>query len=469
MDELKQGMENAGIDENKNEKSDDMIGTENTSSAENVTVGTPACEEAPVDSSAENSAASTDVPTENVYYAPQYAQYAAPTGTFWTYRDQAESDRIKKRKEGTKGAVVYGMIMTVLFLICFGILLTLLVTGFGKIVPGSQNVVYRDRTVYVREDGEESGALSVPEVAAKVTPSVVGISVTVSDDDGPIGTAVGTGVIYSEDGYIITNYHVIEDASDVTVVFADGKRAHAEIVGGDALSDVAVVKVECTGLTPAEFGDSDDLIVGERAIAIGNPSGLDYAGTVTVGYVSAVDRTMKICDETGYLIKRMHLIQTDASLNPGNSGGPLVNSQGQVIGINTLKLTDTEGLGFSIPINGVLTIADSVIKTGSYSGNAVADTGVSLGIQCIAVVKGKAVSGTNVTAPETGIYVVSVEAGRSAYGYLFEGDVIIAIDGMDVATVNDMRDVLFNHYSGENVILTVYRGGITTEVVIPLK
>ncbi|MCQ2354106.1 MAG: trypsin-like peptidase domain-containing protein [Clostridia bacterium] len=385
----------------------------------------------------------------------------------WTYAEQTKQDREKVKKEGRRGALTYAIIMTVLFAVCLGILAAVIITGLNRTFEDPK-IIYRDRTVFVKDDPKQDGALSIAEVADKVTPSVVGISVTINEI-GLTGTSVGTGVIYDKNGYIITNYHVVEGADTIKVVLNDRKRLTAEYVGGDAMSDIAVIKVNYDELTPAVFGNSDELIVGERAIAIGNPSGLDYAGTVTVGYVSAVGRSMKIYDTTGYLVKRMYLIQTDASLNPGNSGGPLINTYGEVIGINTMKLVDTEGIGFSIPINGVLTVARELIANGEYKGNAIADNGVSLGISCIAAEKGKTVSGTSVVAEATGVYVASVDKDRSSNGLLEVGDIITAIDGVAVEDVEELREVLFDHFSGETLVLTVYRGGNSVPVSILLK
>lgn len=405
---------------------------------------------------------SDNAPTPTAAELPPVVNYV------WSYADQVAADRAETKKDRRRGALTYAVIMTALFVICLGLLITVIATGLNRTFA-EQKIVYKDRTVYVKEEpDDDDGVLSISEVADKVTPSVVGISVTVNQS-GLTGTGVGTGVIYDDSGYIITNYHVVEDADKITVVLHDKKRLVAEYVGGDALSDIAVLKVDYEGLKPASFGDSDSLIVGERAIAIGNPSGLDFAGTVTVGYISAVSRNIKIYDVTGYLEKRMYLIQTDASLNPGNSGGPLVDIYGKVIGINTMKLVDTEGIGFSIPINSALVVVKEIISTGKYTGNAVADTGVSLGISCISVTKDMPVSGTTVNAPETGIYVASVDSTRSSYGYLEEGDVITAIDGIPVELVEELRDILFDHYSGDTVALKVYRNGAVVDVNIPLK
>lgn len=210
-------------------------------------------------------------------------------------------------------------------------------------------------------------ALSVPNIVKKVTPSVVGIS---SEFQGGSGT--GTGIIMSADGYIITNAHVVSESmqgsttrsSKVTVVLSDGTEYTATIIGCDSSTDLAVIKIEEDNLIPAEFGDSNDLEVGELAIAIGNPLGLELSSTVTGGMISALNRNITIED------KEMTLIQTDAAINPGNSGGPLVNSYGQVVGINSAKISsgDVEGLGFAIPIDSAIPIVNDLIKNGYVPG-----------------------------------------------------------------------------------------------------
>lgn len=203
-----------------------------------------------------------------------------------------------------------------------------------------------------------SGKLSVSEINDKVSPSVVAISVRRTD-----GSGVGTGIIKSNDGYIITNYHVVESHVSIEVVMRDGTTHTAKYIGGNELSDIAVIKVDAGELHAAEFGDSDALVVGEPTVAIGTPGGLEYAGTVTTGVVSAVRRDVKFHDTDGLLQKTMTLIQTSTQINPGNSGGPLINGDGQVIGINTYKIlgTEYEGIGFAIPINGAMNICDDII------------------------------------------------------------------------------------------------------------
>ena len=208
-----------------------------------------------------------------------------------------------------------------------------------------------------------TGKLSTEEAAQKVIPSVVCIQ-AYSNTNGYLGTSSetgeGSGIIASSDGYIITNAHVIEGASALKVILSDGTSYEATVVGSDTATDLALIKIDATGLQAAEFGSSEDLQVGEQVIAIGNPGGIQFNSSVTVGYVSALNRSITY---NGY---DMECIQTDAAINPGNSGGALVNMYGQVIGINSAKITATgyEGLGFAIPINTVQPIINNLKQYG---------------------------------------------------------------------------------------------------------
>lgn len=297
------------------------------------------------------------------------------------------------------------------------------------------------------KEGEE---LTVREIAEKLRPSVVGI---VSD------AGVGTGVVMTEDGYIITNAHVVEGSTNLTVYLDDEQKTQypATIIGLDTQTDVAVIKAEATGLTAAEFGDSDALAAGDQVVAIGNPGGLTLQNSVTVGYVSAVNRS--ITTESGIVTS---LIQTDAAINPGNSGGALINMYGQVIGINSSKITatDYEGLGFAIPINTVKDVVDELIANGYVSGRP------KLGIM------GQDVEQLMMIAnglPQ-GVLVVSVEEDSDAYAKgIRAGDVItgfgsVKVDGM--STLNAEKE---KYKAGDTVAVTVYRDGKEYTVNVTLS
>ena len=212
--------------------------------------------------------------------------------------------------------------MTGLFAVCFAVLAVLLITGFSS---------GNNQTVVVGPDS------SIADLVDSVKDSVVTISVTTEKGGG-----FGSGFVYTDDGYIITNYHVIDNAKSIYVICADGRELPAEFIDGDELSDVAVIKVKNLGLPKLAVGNSDNLRVGEYVIAIGTPVDTEYAGSVTLGIISGLKRTVRVYESSGLLEKSMEMIQTDTSLNPGNSGGPLFNMAGEVIGINTMKHAGTQ-------------------------------------------------------------------------------------------------------------------------------
>lgn len=302
----------------------------------------------------------------------------------------------------------------------------------------------------------------VVAISKQVGPSVVGINVTYTAQTFFGETEAegeGSGIIYSKDGYIITNYHVVEEAinsekAKVTVILSTGDKLEAKVVGGDSITDIAVIKVEKTGLTAAEFGDSDAIEVGELAVAIGNPLGQEFAGSVTVGYVSAVNRTMTSGGST------YNLIQTDAAINSGNSGGPLVSSSGKVIGINTAKISATgvEGMGFSIPINEVLPIVEELITNKKIIRPYIGITGVSLtkaDAERFALVEG--------------VYVQSVEIKSPAeLGGLRQGDVITEVNGTKVLSVSEINVIKNKLKVGDKITIKVYRDKEYKELTITL-
>ncbi|WHH59593.1 trypsin-like peptidase domain-containing protein [Petroclostridium sp. X23] len=295
----------------------------------------------------------------------------------------------------------------------------------------------------------ESGniELSVMDIAKKVGPAVVGIINRVQTQ-GFIRETVeqgsGSGIIMSPDGYIITNNHVIEGATEVTVILNTGKKYEARLIGKDAKTDLAVIKIDAEDLHYAQLGDSSKLQVGELAVAIGNPLGQEFAGSVTTGVISALNRTIKVEDKT------MTLIQTDAAINPGNSGGALVNSYGKVIGINTIKMSATgvEGIGFAIPANEAKPIIEELIQHGYVTGRPL------IGI-----------SGRNVTEDiakmydlPVGVYVdqVAQNSGAGKAG-IQPGDVIVKFNGKTIKTMDELNQEKENFKAGDIVEIEVRR------------
>lgn len=378
----------------------------------------------------------------------------------WNYTEQDSANAEKAKKERRNGMKTYAIVMTAAFLLCFAILVSVIVLdGFANITE--TKIIEHVRTIFVREYDDESGVLTIPEIADKVAPCVVEIRVTYDS-----GTSVGTGIVMSEDGYIATNAYVVENAESVKVIFYDGNEVDANIIGVDSLSDLAVIDVEGDGYKKAEFGNSDELIVGEIAVAIGTPVGTDLSGTVTFGIISAINRDVKIFDEqTGTLQKTMTLIQTSASMSKGNNGGPLINDRGQIIGINTLNSgVGYDGIGFAIPINGALEILNRIIENGgdiSENNNGIAKKRVIIGIKGGAVSKAQG-------APATGVYVAEISEGYDAENHLMVEDIIVGIDGNEVLQVSDISAAIENKAAGDKVTLKVYRDGRLFDVDVAL-
>ncbi len=373
----------------------------------------------------------------------------------WSFAAQVAADREEARKRGMRGALVYAIVMTCLFAVCFAILTLLLLTGYGK----------------DEKDDDHRPVQTVDNTAlSDLVDSVKNGVVTVYTDKG-----FGTGFVYTDSGYIITNYHVIDDVKEITVICTDGRKLEAELIDGDELADVAVIYVENLGVPKLAIGDSNALRVGEDVIAIGTPNDTEYAGTVTKGIISGVKRKVRVYEDEGYLSKTMEMIQTDTTLNHGNSGGPLINMRGEVIGINTMKYYASDAgdtLYFSIPINSAVEIADDIIDDGKYSGNkGTATQGVKLGISCTTVYKGVPLQideKTSITPEFNGVFVLLVNEGYSAYGKLEVNDIIVAFNGVETPTVERMRAELYKHKVGDTVVLEVWRDGQIIEVEITL-
>lgn len=364
-------------------------------------------------------------------------------------------------------------------------------TCFG--VPSIKEKIIGENTNYVQTstptaEGTTANLVSLSNysntavfAANKILPSIVGIEVTYTTTSNSFfgfgqpttstATATGSGIIISEDGYILTNNHVVDtnsnnsysyyDISDATSVkvtlnagtYGNDATFDAKIVGKDSQTDLAVLKIEKTGLTAAEFADSDEAVVGEFVMAVGSPLGLD--ATVTSGIISAVNREVE-SDGNTYVC-----IQTDAAINSGNSGGALVNSDGKVIGINTLKLSGSgvEGIGFAIPINSTLDIIDDLIEYSKVIRPYMGFTGMDL---------------DEATAKEydlvVGAYVRSVEDFSPAQkAGLQAGDVIVKVDGKSITTMDELNDIKNSHKVGDVLTLTVNRNGEEKELKVTLE
>lgn len=309
-------------------------------------------------------------------------------------------------------------------------------------------------------DSEGNKALTTPEIVDKVGPAVVGI-VTTATSYGYYGfgsseqQGSGSGVIISEDGYIVTNNHVIEGADEVNVILNTGETYEARVIGADARTDLAVVKIDASELPFAVMGKSSDLRVGDSAIAIGNPLGQEFAGTTTQGIISGLNRSVTIDN------KQLNLIQTDAAINPGNSGGALVNAFGHLIGINTAKISSSslEGLGFAIPIDEAKPIIQDLIDSGYVKGRPI------IGIA------GRAVTKEDAEAYDlkVGVYVSSMTPNSPAYmAGVKIGDIITECDDTKVETVEDINEIKNQKQPGDEMTLKVYRQGKYKKITLIL-
>ena len=306
---------------------------------------------------------------------------------------------------------------------------------------------------------ENKKLLTVVEIARKVGPTVVGINTKtqvlsifgrMQESEGS-----GSGIILTADGYIVTNNHVVEGADEITVVLSDGKTYEAKLTGADARTDLAVLKVAANNLPYATLGNSSELQVGELAVAIGNPLGNELAGTVTGGYISALNRSIIVDD------RKFNLIQTDAAINPGNSGGALVNNYGEVVGINSVKMaaSGVEGIGFAIPIDEAKPIIEDLKTSGYVTGRPVIGIG-----------------GRDVTEQDSkyynipvGIYVTQISPYSAAeLAGVQPGDVVVKFNGEEVKTIDELNEKKEKFKVGDKVTLTVIRNGETKNIDLKL-
>lgn len=294
----------------------------------------------------------------------------------------------------------------------------------------------------IQQGGTSIGNITnISESAEKAIPSVVGITANLIED-GKRVQGVGSGIIVDERGYILTNNHVAgKNAENILVYLYDGREVAGRTLWSDPVQDLAVVKIDSDRLTAAELGDSQKLRVGEQAIAIGNPLGLTFQRTVTAGIVSAVNRTIEV--QGGNFMEG--LIQTDASINPGNSGGPLINSKGQVIGVNTVKVLTAEAMGFAVPINIAKPVVSKIAKDGRFATP-------TMGIQGL----DKELSKAYGFAPTVGVHVYDCKDGGCAQkAGIKKGDTILSVNGKPIKTACQLKEELYKAGVGNNIKLRV--------------
>ena len=332
---------------------------------------------------------------------------------------------------------------------------------YGKLLP-TPSIYTTDKSydaqktnIVVNNDTSIESAVAkkaMNSVVGITTKAVVGYYFGEKEIEG-----TGSGIIIDANGYILTNSHVVGDgnAKEISVLFENGDKKTGSVLWYDSALDLAIVKVDATGLPVADLGDSDKLEVGEIAIAIGNPLGLEFQRSVTSGIISGLHRTIKV-DENNVI---EDLIQTDASINPGNSGGPLLNANGEVVGINTAKIQSAEGLGFSIPINAVKPIINQVIKEGTYKTVFIGITGVEVDVY-------ERQLGIDLNA-DSGVIIIEVSPNSPASNAgLMNGDIIEKIDDQNIESMNQLKKTLYKYNKGDSATLNIIRNGSEKKVEI---
>ena len=398
-----------------------------------------------------------DVPCQFPVECPPRAVPDAPTERRLVQREgggevaeiPSKKKRTRRRSARFGGYLVMSASLLVAFVLMIGVLCAL---PSDRVVEEQEQTESdeepENKVVFVDRFTDSAGGLSTPELYQRCISSVVSISVHDGKNSG-----VGSGFVLREDGYIATAYHVVAEMPKIEVILCDGSRYEASMVGGDALTDLALLKIEATGLTPVTLGTSSELLAGERVIAIGTPASLDYAGSVSSGEVSYGLRTVKIYGEDRTLEKKMKLIQTNAPVNPGNSGCPLFDGYGRVVGMITMKLGSSfAGMGFAIPSDGAIGILEAM-RTGQPLNDeilaAVSVRAASLGI----VGEACAVDGVY------GVRVTDLDKEASASQALLIGDLILAMDEHAVTRMADIEQVLSGYEPGDTVKITVLRNG----------
>ena len=336
----------------------------------------------------------------------------------------------------------------------------------------TQTAVKNENSTTKAVDKVKDAVVSIITYSANSQNGLFGYGESDTDTNTEQVSSQGSGVIYKKDGeyaYIVTNTHVINGAKKVDIRLADGTKVPGEIVGTDTYSDIAVVKISSEKVSAvAEFGDSSQLTVGETAIAIGSPLGSEYANTVTQGIISSLNRTVSLKSEDGQAISTK-AIQTDTAINPGNSGGPLINIQGQVIGITSSKIatnggTSVEGLGFAIPSNDAIKIIEQLENNGKVTRPA-------LGIQMVNLSNLSTTDLQKLKLPDSitsGVAVRSVQSNMPANGHLEKYDVITKVDGNPITSATELQNALYSHSVGDEMTITYYRNGKEETTTIKL-
>lgn len=468
------------------------------------------------DEMASDETTETDIPADEPVYPPKKeggeyddrGYYVFPDGSFydllgeyhtsrddqpneatqaftWEPIDQTELlrpavDKKKRHSAFKVSLIIMACVLATALMVLVGALIYNMLNTFPEAQNKAPtiNIIVSDKGPTSQSDGYAS-----PELLEQVKNSIVVISAQSAE-----ASSLGSGFIISSDGYIITNQHVIDGANDIWVDFYDGSSLKARVVGQSERDDIAVLKVNANNLPAITLAKSENCYVGEVVYAIGCPDSYDFAWSVTMGIISHTSRNVKIYDDNGNLEKTMNLIQTDVSVNPGNSGGPIINTRGEVVGIVTLKITNTEGMGFAIPIDGAIEIIDALITKGNADDveSSISAPRPMIGITCVGVAANKYYkkTGTGIEevektfadnnpsscfyAPVGGIYVMSIDPRYNAVGVLEAGDIIVSMNGSALYNNNQLSFYLNDCKPGDKIELEVYRNGAYKTVTLTL-
>ena len=435
---------------------------------------TPAAESVTETAPVQDSAAEA---TQETAPAAAPAPEVIPPTYRWTYADQAAHERASAKRKNNRGLLTYSIVLSAVFLLSLGLLIAVLAIGGGNSSLGG---IIRPG---ISDPSNDAEAVAGVEQAKR---SVVIIEVTTESGGG-----TGTGIIMTDDGYIATNHHVVEDATRIKVTFYDRSVAYAEFIGSSEMDDLAVIKVNATGLPAATFAHSDECYQGQAVYAIGTPAGPEFGWTTTRGIISYTDREVKIYDDDGSLQKKLRLLQTDANVNPGNSGGPLINTDGEVVGVVSMKLADGyEGIGFAIPSDGAVEILEAIMMYGNADSinsslhhkrpmlgitGVFVDGGVyylpdETGVKPIPESELDQYDAASLLHPEvSGVYVMGFAEGMDAASKMEVGDIITAAEGEELASMAQLSAIVNEFYAGDTVTLTVYRKGSSVDVQILLS
>ncbi len=411
----------------------------------------------------------TPTPQEPIPQAPLYR---------WTYAEQVSHDSTVAAAKNRKGILIYAIVMTAVFLASFALLIAVLcIGGNGGAYSGSH--ILRPGISAPVDDEAVEGVEQAKH------------SVVVIETKSSTSAGTGTGIILTEDGYIATNHHVIDGATSIRVTFYDGTVMSAELIGSSEMDDLGVIKVNAKNLPVATFADSDQCFVGQTVYAIGTPAGPEFGWSTTKGIISYKNREVKMYTQDGTLHKKLRLLQTDANVNPGNSGGPLVNTNGEVVGVVSMRMADGyEGIGFAIPSDGAVEILEAIMQYGNADSinSSLSHKRPMLGITCVEVVAGThyligedrltavaeedldMYNPAQIICPDvSGVYVKGFTEGMDAATKMQVGDIITAARGEPLESRNHLMDIINEHYAGDTITLTVYRDGTYTEVDIVLS